>query len=293
MRIANIIPVGADPDEYAPPPELIGPGNTFEGVPSGFQIHPGNAVDLMLMGLATVEAVMQAEVDGFNAAVINTVLDYGIGAARAAARIPVVGAGQAGFLMAAAVGHRFSLVSIWPSSMRPLHETQLREYGLSARCTSMRFVTTEPELGSAADEDGFYVGLRTRRQDMIDRIVAEIDAAVRDEGADAIVLGCTCMSIATPDLQQRTTVPVIDPLAAAYLQAESLARLGIAQSPAAFVAPPAERRSTYGAAVQAVAAALPDGSGDDTSCEVCILSDDDEADCRDAAVAALDVNSEG
>jgi allantoin racemase len=280
MRIANIIPTGSEPSDYSPPAALIGADNTFEGVPSGFQVHPSNEVDLMLMGVATVDAAMRAEQAGFDAAVINTVLDYGLKVARSACRMPVVGAGQAGMLAAAGVGRRFSLISIWPESMRPLHEAQLREYAMVDRCASMRFVTAEPEMATVGDEDGFYAQLRSRQRAMIDRIASEIDFAVREDGADSVVLGCTCMSVATRDLQSRTSVPVIDPLAAAYLNAEALVRLGISQSITVSVPPAVRRAATFAAAVEASAASLEMAPDAGQECEVCVLTDDG---CREDA----------
>jgi Asp/Glu/hydantoin racemase len=55
------------------------------------------------MQAATVEAVMRAEQLGYDAAVINTVLDFGLRVARSASRMPVAGTGQAGMSLAAAL----------------------------------------------------------------------------------------------------------------------------------------------------------------------------------------------
>ena len=70
---------------------------------------------------------------------------------------------------------------------------------------------------------------------MIERIGRDVRAAVEDDGADVIVLGCTCMAPAASALTQFTDAPVINPLDAVFLQIELLVRLGLTHSPRAYL----------------------------------------------------------
>jgi allantoin racemase len=128
-------------------------------------------------------------------------------------------------------------------------------------------------MATLSDDDGFYLGLKARRGDAIERIGDEIDRAVRDDGTDAVVLGCTCMSVATADLQRRSDVPVVDPLASGFLQAVSLARLEAGQNRALFRPPPVARDDVLEAMVSAAATVLErEGEGGE-DCEVCMVGE--------------------
>jgi allantoin racemase len=188
----------------------------------------------LLVGAAAVEAATRAVAEGYDAIVINSVLDYGLRAVRSAVPIPVVGPGQASMLLACQLGHRFSIVSIFSPSIREIHSAQLREYQLTERCAAMRFTVTDAEMATIAEPDSFYARARSRRQDMIERIGEQVRAAVEQDGADAIVLGCTCMAPIAGDLAALTDASVINPLDAAFLQAEQMVRLGVTHSPRAY-----------------------------------------------------------
>lgn len=237
MRIANLLPAGYT-EGFEPPTELIGAGVSVEQVMMRLPALPTGAVDLILTEVAAVEAAMRAEQAGFDAIFINSVADYGLQASRSAVRIPVIGAGQASMLLACSLGDRFSIVSVLPASLRTCHEAQLRAYGLTDRCASMRFVTSAAEMALIAEPDGWYARMRSRRSDMIERIGLQIRAAVEEDGANTVILGCTCMAPVAADVQAYTGAPVVNPLNAAYLQAELTVRIGLSQAPSTF--PPAE-----------------------------------------------------
>jgi allantoin racemase len=60
-----------------------------------------------------------------------------------------------------------------------------------------------------------------------ERLCAEIALALRDDRAEAIVLGCAGMADLTAELQREFGVPVVDGVAAAVKQAEALVSLGL------------------------------------------------------------------
>lgn len=143
--------------------------------------------------------------------------DTGLDAARCLARAPVVGIGEAAFHLATLVGQRFSVVTTLARSV-PVLEHNLARYGLAARCARVRAaevpVLALEEPGSAARQ----------------RISAEIGAALRDDGADAVVLGCAGMADLAAALSAEHGVPVIDGVAAAVKLAEALAAIGLVTS---------------------------------------------------------------
>lgn len=233
MRIANLLPVG-HAEGFAPSAAVARDDISVEPVMMQLPALPATAAELLLVDAAAVEAAIRAASAGYDALVINSVLDYGLRAVRAAVPIPAVGPGQASMLLACELGHRFSIVSIFSPALREIHAAQLREYQLTDRCASMRFVISDAEMATFAEPDSFYARARARRQDMIDRIGEQVQAAVEQDGADAIVLGCTCMAPVAGDLAALTDACVINPLDAAFLQAERLVRLNVTHSPRAY-----------------------------------------------------------
>lgn len=233
MRIANLLPAGYA-EGFEPPARLLADGVTVEPVMMKLPALPTNAVDLAITEMGVIEAAIRAEKAGFDAVFINSVADYGLFAARSAVRIPLVGAGQASMLLACSLGDRFSIVSVLAPSLRDCHHRQLRDYGLTDRCASMRFVTSASEMAQIADPDGWYAGMRSRRADMVERIGLQVRASVEDDRADVVILGCTCMVPIAKDVQAFTSAPVINPLDAAFLHAELLAKMGLSHSPTRF-----------------------------------------------------------
>jgi allantoin racemase len=64
----------------------------------------------------------------------------------------------------------------------------------------------------------------------IGKLRAEIERALAEDGAEAIVLGCAGMTDLARELQSIYGVPVVDGVAAAVKQAEALVSLGLSTS---------------------------------------------------------------
>src|SRR5271155_3745602 len=128
--------------------------------------------------------------------------DTGLEAARCACVEPVVGIGEAAFHMASLIAAKFSVVTTLSRSIAPI-EHNLVKYGLSARCARVR--AAEAPVLALEDPDS-----SARR--LIER---EIERALAEDGAEAIVLGCAGMTDLARDLQHRSGVPVIDGVACA------------------------------------------------------------------------------
>lgn len=226
MFIANVTGPG---HSHSLAPTTVSPDVDVFSVERRVSAFPRSDADLLLLEVAAVEAATRAERAGCSAVFMNSVLDYGLAPARAVTRIPVVGAGQATLLAAAQLGRRFAIVTVWPESTRHLHERRLREYELADRCAGLRFVAAEREMEADGAGETLFERMHNRRPGIVDRVTQAIQDAARD-GADVVVLGCTCMSSAAADLAARAPIPVIDSLAVGWSATESLARQRLAHS---------------------------------------------------------------
>jgi len=159
----------------------------------------------------------KGEARGVAGHVIACFDDTGLDAARALARAPVLGIGEAAFHLASLVAGRFSVITTLGRSV-PAIEQNLVKYGLASRCARVRAA----EIPVLALED--------KDSDARVRIEAEIDAARFHDRADAIVLGCAGMADLAAELSVRHGLPVVDGVAAAVMLVESLARLGLRTS---------------------------------------------------------------
>lgn len=267
-RIAHIIAAGPTEGRTIPE-EVISPGFEVDVVPSYAAAFPGDAVDLMVAEVSTVEAAMRAQTLGYDGVLIGAVADYGIDAVRSAVRVPAIGCGQASLLAASAIGHRFGIVTIWPATTGFLYSALVERNSLTGHCSSVRHVTADAELATLADDDNFYTQMRAGQENMVARILEQIEAAVNDDGADTVVLGCNCMTPVATTLAERASVPIIDPTTTGYKFAESLVALGLAQSPAAYVPAQGKRTRLFQELVEVARVEIEgDGSAD---CDVCAI----------------------
>lgn len=166
----------------------------------------------------------------FDAYVIACFDDTGLHAARTATSAPVIGIGEAAFHMASLVAGRFSVVTTLAVSI-PAIEANLVHYGLSVRCGRVR-----------ASEIA-VLDLERPGSDACSTISAEIGRAIKEDPADAIVLGCAGMTDLAERLSREHGVPVLDGVSCAVKLAEGLVQLGLRTSKAGGYAAP--RAKTY------------------------------------------------
>ncbi|MDT4937280.1 MAG: allantoin racemase [Pseudonocardiales bacterium] len=280
MRIANIVSPGA---EYlTPAPADVAPDATSELVVIGLEIPMAtDPLRLGLKDLIYVEAAVRAERLGFDAVFVNTVADYGLPLMREAVSIPVVGAGEVGFAAAAAGGRPFAIVTVWPSITQISYDRVLRDTGLAGQCRDIRYVLEEPELAT--------LGGGRAVMDAVDRPGTEIAHRVRHScvqaeagGAEAIVLGCTCMAALTEWLQEAVRIPVINPLREGHQAAEAAVR-AVARGERA---PHTPNPDSVARLLAAVAAMTPMGASLPSNW---IATDTADADCGDVCAVLPDV----
>lgn len=157
--------------------------------------------------------IARAEREGAQAIVIACFDDTGLDAARALAGIPVIGICEAALSATSFIAQRFSVVTTMERSRLPV-EHLVHRYGMGSRCKVR-----------AADVP--VLSLEDPNSNARDRLRSEISAALKDDRAEAIVLGCAGMADLTAALRHEFGVPVVDGVAAAVKQAESLVAQGL------------------------------------------------------------------
>ncbi|KQW55086.1 MULTISPECIES: aspartate/glutamate racemase family protein [Ensifer] len=201
-----------------PNTEII--ARTSKSGPASIEGHYDGAI--ALPGVLT--EIRDGEAAGADAAVIACFDDTGLEAARALARIPVVGLCESAVATAAMLAQRFTVVTTLERS-RVLIENLVIRYGMSAR-TKVR----------AADIP--VLQLEDKASPALAKLRCEIELALVEDGAEAIVLGCAGMADLARALQAEYGVPVIDGVSAAVKQAEALVSQGLTTSKRGSYAPP-------------------------------------------------------
>jgi allantoin racemase len=163
-----------------------------------------NEVDDALCIPETLRLGLQARDAGADGILVNCMCDPGVKALRCLLDIPVMGPAETAFHMAAALGHRFSVVDIGDDT-GPMVEAQVHSYGLSDKFASIRGTGVGVEEIHGGDNLFTTMGAAALEAVLVDR-------------ADVIVLGCTgfigCADAVKSYLAENgvTGVPVIDPL---------------------------------------------------------------------------------
>ncbi len=85
-----------------------------------------------------------SEDEGYDAVVMDTVSDSGLAALRSRLSIPVLGPGLVQQHVAAMLGKRFSILTMW-ERWRPLYEKTMAEYGTRHYCASIRSIGKRPD----------------------------------------------------------------------------------------------------------------------------------------------------
>ncbi|MBI1733661.1 MAG: aspartate/glutamate racemase family protein [Candidatus Rokubacteria bacterium] len=173
------------------------------------------------------DAVRRAQQDGFHAVIIGCFSDPGLEALRELTAIPIVGPGSAALHVAAQLGTRIGVIS--PLDGAPGRvAARFRALGLGELLGSVRSVGM-PVLDVARN-----------REPVLDRLEEVGRAAMREDRADVLVLGCMSMGFLgiTDELTKRLEIPVVNPVTAALKTAEMVVSMGLAHSKAAYPVPP-------------------------------------------------------
>ncbi|MEL6521484.1 MAG: aspartate/glutamate racemase family protein [Pseudomonadota bacterium] len=188
-----------------PDVEII-PATVTRGVP-----YIASRAEAQIAG-AEVLDVLAREADGIDAAIIAAFGDPGVIAARELFDFPVIGVAEAAVMSAALLGERFGVVTFSPLMAR-WYTACVQQTGLANRFTGVRCPDTPPDnVGTVAT---------ALRSDLI----ALTELAAKQDCADVVILGGAPLAGLAAKLATDAPCLLVDPVAAAVVQATGLVRL--------------------------------------------------------------------
>ncbi len=191
----------------------IVPMTATRGVP-----YIATRAEAQIGGAIALEMLAECHADS-DAAIIAAFGDPGLFGARELFDIPVVGLAEAAMLTACMVGRRFAIVT-FARALEPWYEECVAMHGLRERCAGILCLDSP---FSSADDVADHKG---------DLLVELANRAVRDKGADAVILAGAPLTGLAHKVASRIPVPVIDQVAAAVRQAELLVALKLREATA-------------------------------------------------------------
>jgi allantoin racemase len=166
---------------------------------------------------------MEAEDAGVDAVVPFGTLDIGVELARHLVQIPVVGACQSTFHLAATLSHRLGVITYERTSI-PFTRKNARQWGVEDLVVSWQSIETPLVQSGEAHES------------IRERLLACGRRAIED-GAELIFpQGVTMVPVHYPatNIAQELGVPVLDALAISIQTAEMMVRTGLRHSPLSY-----------------------------------------------------------
>jgi len=177
----------------------------------------------------TLELVKRANREGYDAVILACFSDPGLEAARELSEIPVLGIEESSLHVAAMLGARFSIMT--PRRQRiPNRREHVHMRGMDHFLASVRSLDL-----SVAETDADPK--RTKK-----KVIEAARAAVEEDGAEVIILGCAGMAGYAPELEAKLGVKVLDPTAVALKLAEAMVDLGLCHSKLGFFAKPPKKK---------------------------------------------------
>lgn len=174
----------------------------------------------------TLDLVMACENEGYDAAIIGCFGDPGLDAARELVRMPVVGPCESSMLLAAGLGHRFSILTIYDGLVAG-QEHLARRVGVADKLASVR-ATDIPVLELMKDPEFSRA-----------RLIEVATRCVRRDRADAFLFGCMTMSFLdmADEISAVVGAPAVNAGKAALKHAEMLVSMGLSHSKTAWPTP--------------------------------------------------------
>lgn len=185
-----------------------------------------SAYEEMIAIPPTLDLIMACERDGYDAAIIGCFGDPGLEAARELVTMPVVGPCESAMLLAAGLGHKFSVLTIFESLIAG-QELLAVKAGVREKLASVR-PTDIPVLDLMKDP------ARTKA-----RLTEVACACVKEDRADALLFGCMTMSFLDmgAEIGAEVGVPIVNAGRAALKHAEMLVSMGLSHSKKAYPTP--------------------------------------------------------
>ena len=204
----------------------VGTEISFVQLDTTFYLAGAGAASAQFLAPDVCRAAKAAEEGGADAVVPFGTLDPGVEAARHFVDIPVVGAGQAGYHLAAMLGQRIAVLVYRKASIP--HAMRLARANGAAHCVAS-YQGVDIGLEEAAD----------RKEELKWKILA-LAAQSRDrDGADVLFpQGVTMVPVhfSAREISEEVGMPVVDALAASIALAELCVNTGIRNSRVAYPA---------------------------------------------------------
>lgn len=196
------------------------------------QVGPASIESRFAEALAApgiLKLATEAQAQGFDGVFVDCFGEPAVSMVREKVDIPVVGGFEPAALLACLISRKFAIITVMPSVV-PVIETLAKDLGVSGNITSVR------EVGIPVDELG-------DKDKLSRKLLEQARRAIRQEGAEAIVLGCTGMLDVAKQVEGwlkelHEPAPVIDPTTAAITMLEALVRNKLAQSRLTYFPPP-------------------------------------------------------
>ncbi|MFT4218196.1 MAG: aspartate/glutamate racemase family protein [Micropruina sp.] len=185
-----------------------------EDGPAAIESHCDDAY----ASVGIIELILADQVaGGSDGYVIACFGDPGVDAARELVEVPVVGIAEAAMHVAVLSGRSFGIVTTLSRTLGRARDL-LHRHGFERACvaaygTGIPVLDLEDATGAALDE-----------------IAGWCERAVRDDGADVVVLGCAGMADLCRRLADRVGVPVVDGVAAAVGLVTAMVRMRVGTS---------------------------------------------------------------
>jgi allantoin racemase len=177
-----------------------------------------------------VREAERAEQEGYHGVIDYCFDDPGLRAAKECLEIPIVGLCEASVHFATLLGTAFSIISAGPPECAFTDiKDLLRLYGFADECASVRSVAIP------------ILELDKGRDLQAKRLLKEVNKAIKEDGADTIVLGCGSMLVPIEEIQA-LGAPVVVPGIAALKLCEDLIDMRLAQSKRCFSIPTRESK---------------------------------------------------
>jgi len=164
-----------------------------------------------------INEVIKANKEGFDAVIINCFDDPGLYAAREVSDTLVLGIGETTITTALLLGYRIAIISTGRHS-RNVYYRRAVSLGIADRVTYTSGIDIK------------VLDLRRNLSKVKTMLMKEISKAVKEYGAEVVVLGCGGFLGLADELSRELGIPVLDPTLTTVKVAETLITLGLRHS---------------------------------------------------------------
>ena len=213
--------------------------DAFNLSPKEAHRHIENRIDLVCNAYSVVKTARRIQEKGYDGIWLSDFDMCGVEACREELDIPIVGGFPPSAFTALSLSQRFSIITILPSTVAMQRE-HISTYSLQSGFASIRSIDEHiVDKAAILNLDG-AIGLDTilawHEPDICEMVFQQAKAAVLEDGAQSILLGCTGFIDVARIVSKKLTaefgtyVPVIDPNQAGFSFLLSLVRMALRPS---------------------------------------------------------------